>query len=133
MNSEKKIKIQQKIIEDTKQKLEKMEAENQALLQEIASVRQELSKELEETKELLEIEKNKKSKDYETVKMLLEELKKKNEVYDELIEKAKIARSKYKEQEKAMYKLKIEYNKKMKKFFKNIDKEKVFKDNISEK
>lgn len=102
MLKDKKIKIQQCIIEDLK-------AENKKL-----------TEELELLKADLEFEKNFKNKEYDTAKDLIVELNKEKAIYEDLIQKANLARDKYKEKEKEINELKVKYSKEMKNLLKDI-------------
>ena len=104
MLNDKKIKIQQSIIEDLK-------AENKKL-----------KEELELVKTDLEFEKNFKNQEYDTAKDLMVELNKEKAVYEDLIQRAILAKNSYIEKEKELNELKVKYNKEMKNLIKDIKK-----------
>ena len=104
MRIEKRVKIQQSIIEDLK-------AENKRLKEELCLVKDEL-----------EFERTFKDNESDSVKDLMIELKKEKLIYKDLIQKANLAKNEYKEKTKELNELKIQFNKEMKNIIKQIKK-----------
>lgn len=102
MFKDQKIKTQQKIIE-------KLQAENQSLKEELETVKLEL-----------ELEKNTPKQGYDTTKELMTNLVKKKELYENLIEETKDIMQTYKEKEKEINELKVKFHKEMKNLLKDI-------------
>lgn len=102
---DRKIKTQQKIIDNLK-------AENSALKEELDLLKVEL-----------ELEKNIPKDTYESAKKLITETQLKKSEYEKLIEQAKNAKQEYDKLSKELKELKAQYNKEMKKFFKGTKEE----------
>jgi DNA repair exonuclease SbcCD ATPase subunit len=95
MKSDKKIKIQQRMIEELRAKNESLKAENEKMLVE------------------LELEKVSHKEEHERVSKLIAQLEKKKEEYTETIENVKKLQSEYKDKIKEITELKKAYKKEM--------------------
>lgn len=104
MNNEKKVKIQQKIIEDLQRDKDILEQENIRLSDE------------------LELEKVIPREGYEKAKALMVELENKKKEYEDLIKETKAIRDEYKEKIKEIKELKVKYKKDMQSAMKQISK-----------
>jgi peptidoglycan hydrolase CwlO-like protein len=104
MNNEKKVKIQQKIIEDLQRDKYLLEQENVRLSDE------------------LELEKVIPREGYEKAKALMIELETKKQEYEDLIKETKAIRDEYKEKIKEIKELKVKYKKDMQSAVKQISK-----------
>lgn len=104
MNIEKKVKIQQKIIEDLQRDKDILEQENIRLSDE------------------LELEKLIPREGYEKAKALMVELENKKQEYEDLIKETKAIRDECKEKIKELKELKVKYKKDMQSAVKQISK-----------
>lgn len=90
----------------------------EALIEKLKTENQELKKELEIVKTELEFEKTFKDQDYVDLKQLMAELNERKAAYEDLISKANLARKEYKEKTKELNELRIEFGKEFKNFMK---------------